>query len=72
VRVELYVDDLEARGAVTHEMKRLRPLPDVKGAYVYGVRVPAILPASRYTPRIVAHREGVSVPLEAAFILWQR
>jgi starch phosphorylase len=39
---------------------------------VYGVRVPATLPAWRYTPRIVAHREGVSVPMEAAFILWQR
>jgi starch phosphorylase len=72
VRVELYVDDLEGRGATTQEMKRLRPLPDVKGGYVYGVRAPATLPAWRYTPRIVPHREGVSVPLEAAFILWQR
>ena len=72
VRVELYVDDLEGAGASTQEMTRLRPLPGVKGGYVYGVRVPATLPASRYTPRIVPCREGVSVPLEAAFICWQR
>ncbi|MEP7244055.1 MAG: alpha-glucan family phosphorylase [Gammaproteobacteria bacterium] len=72
VRVELYADGLNGEGGpLGQEMVRLRPLP-AAGGYVYGARVPATLPQTRYTPRIVAHREGVSVPLEAAFVLWQR
>ncbi len=40
--------------------------------YVYGGQVPANRPATDYTPRILPHRDGVDVPLEANQILWQR
>jgi starch phosphorylase len=72
VRVELYADAARGGPPVRQEMERIRPLPGVGGGYVYGVRVPATRPASDYTARIVAQRAGVAVPLEAAFILWQR
>jgi starch phosphorylase len=72
VRVELYADAARGGPPVRQEMGCIRPLPGVSGGYVYGVRVPAARPASDYTARIVAHRAGAAVPLEAAFILWQR
>jgi glycogen phosphorylase len=71
VRVELYAD-ADGGPPVRQQMRRIRPLPRVAGGYVYGVRVPASRPATDYTARIVAHRVGVAVPLEAEFILWQR
>jgi starch phosphorylase len=34
--------------------------------------VPATRPATDYTARVIPHRDGVTVPLEEAHILWQR
>ena len=72
VRVELYAEALDGAPPVRQEMGRARPLPGTAGSYVYCARVPASRPATDYTPRIVAHRVGVAIPLEADFILWQR
>jgi glycogen phosphorylase len=70
VRVELYA---EAGGrSMRLEMGRVRSLSNVAGGYVYGAQVSAIRPATDFTPRIIASRADVAVPLEAAFILWQR
>jgi starch phosphorylase len=38
--------------------------------FVYTAQIPAAHPASDFTPRIVAHRDGASVPSEAPYILW--
>lgn len=40
--------------------------------FTYTAPVPAIRPATDYTPRIVPHHPGVAVPLEEPLILWQR
>jgi starch phosphorylase len=40
--------------------------------YVYTAEVPAARPATDYTARVIPHRSGVAVPLEAVRILWQR
>jgi glycogen phosphorylase len=70
VRVELYA---EAVGrSMRLEMGRVRSLSNVAGGYVYGAKVSAVRPATDFTPRIIANRADVAVPLEAAFILWQR
>jgi glycogen phosphorylase len=71
VRVELYADAGRG-GPIRQQMQRIRAAAGADGGYVYGVQVPAIRPATDFTPRIVAHRDGVAVPLEAEFILWQR
>jgi hypothetical protein len=34
--------------------------------------VPAARPAWHFTPRLVPHHPEVRVPLEAAYIVWQR
>ncbi len=69
VRVELYADG-EAPERV--EMKRVRQLVGAINGYAYHAEVAATRPASDYTARLIPHRDGVSVPLEAAHILWQR
>jgi glycogen phosphorylase len=72
VRVELYANGMDGGGAVREAMTLVRPLVGASNSYVYGGQVPANRPATDYTPRILPHRDGVDVPLEANQILWQR
>jgi starch phosphorylase len=71
VRVELYADGVNGGEPVRQEMTRGGQLVDTKGA-IYSTQVPTTRPATDYTPRVIPHRAGVAVPLEAAQILWQR
>ncbi len=70
VRAELYAGGAGATERV--EMKRVRQLAGATNGYVYRAAVLAIRPASDYTARLIPHCDGVSIPLEAAQILWQR
>lgn len=72
VRLELYADGVDGTEPVRLEMKRLRQLGDATNGYAYSAQMPATRPATDYTARLVPHRSGVAVPLEAARILWQR
>jgi starch phosphorylase len=71
-RVELYADGVDGGGPVRQEMERVRELAGAAGAYVYTARAAATRPAADYTARVIPNHAGVSVPLEAAQILWQR
>ncbi len=72
VRVELYADGVMDNGPVRQEMKRVHPLADARGGYVYTAAVSAFRPPSDYTARVIPNCEGVAIPLEDARILWQR
>ena len=72
VRVELYADGVNGGSPVRQEMKRVRQLAGTTNGYAYRAGVPAARPATDYTARLIPHRDGVAVPLEAARILWQR
>ena len=72
VRVELYADGANGGDAVRQEMTRLRPLPGEAGGYVYSATAPSARPATDYTARIIPRCDGVAVPLEAGWILWQK
>jgi len=72
VRVELYADAPMGGAPVRQEMARRRQLPGGAGCYVFGATVPAARPATDYTARIMPHCEGLSVPLEDGWLLWQR
>lgn len=67
VKVELY-----AVGGAHQEMTFDRLLPGDTQTAVYHAAVDASRPATDYTPRIMPYFEGVSIPLEANQILWQR
>jgi starch phosphorylase len=71
VRVELYAEGSNGDKSMRREMGRGQQLVGAKG-YVYTAEVPAARPAMDYTARVIPHRSGVVVPLEAARILWQR
>ncbi len=72
VRVELYADAAKGGEPVRQDMTRLQPLASGAGGYTYSATVSAARPASDYTARIMAQSDGLAVPLEAGWILWQR
>ncbi len=72
VHVELYADGLHGGNAELYDMTRGRQLVGAENGYVYSARVPARRPATDYTARIIPYSPGVSIPLEAVQILWQR
>ena len=72
VSVELYADEKDGEGPFRLEMVRGLPLAGVVNAYVFNAAAPATRPATDYTPRIIPRFEGAAVPLEAAWIHWQR
>lgn len=71
VRIELYADALDSEGPFHMEMQQDHGAEAVPGARVYTASVPATRPASDYTARIMPRHDGVTIPLEAAQILWQ-
>jgi starch phosphorylase len=72
VRVELYADAAMGGNAVRQEMTRVRPLTDGTGGYTYSAAVSSVRPAADYTARITPRGDGLAVPLEAGWILWQK
>ena len=71
IAVELYADGVDSAAPVRIAMRCLRALSGTHG-YVYAAAASVARRASDYTPRALAHRDGVAVPLEAAHVLWQR
>ncbi len=72
VQVELYADGVNGGAPVRERMTRIGPLVGAVSGYAYRAEVPASRPAADYTARVIPHYDGVSVPLEADRILWQR
>jgi len=72
VRIELYAKGVNGSAPECVEMRRVRQLVGAINGYAYRAEVPAARPASDYTARLIPHRHGVAVPLEAVHILWQR
>ena len=71
VRVEVYADGANGADPVRQQMSCLRPSPDDAGGFVYSATVSSARPASDHTARLVPHCDGLAVPLEAGWILWQ-
>jgi starch phosphorylase len=68
--VELYADGLDGGAPLRQLMTRLTPLAGTDSQFVYATDVPATRPSRDFTPRLIPFHAGVSVPLEAPFILW--
>ncbi len=67
-----HVHDAEKAALARVEMKRMRQLVGAACDYANCAGVSASRPATDYTPRLISRHDGVTVPLEAAQILWQR
>ena len=72
VSVELFANGLDGGAPLRREMTRIRDLPGGARGGVYSATVSANRPATDYTARLIPRFEGLSVPLEAGQILWQR
>jgi starch phosphorylase len=71
LQVEIYADESCAGPCVRQTM----PCMDQRtpgGSWAYRAGVPANRSASEYTVRAIPRNPGVTVPLEASHILWQR
>jgi len=72
VRLQLYAEGTPTGSARCHDMTRMDAPPDHTGTTLYTANVPADRPSEDYTARIVPYHPGAGVPLEAAFIHWQK
>lgn len=72
VQVVLYAEGVNGGDPARKEMTRGRKPAGAEDGYVYATQVKATRPATDYTARVIPHRTGIAVPLEAAHILWQR
>jgi starch phosphorylase len=72
VRVELYAEGVGGGAPVRQEMKRGRRRAATAGTFLYSAVVAADRSASDYTPRVIPHHTGVSIPLEDSRIRWER
>ncbi len=75
VRVKLYAEPLGDDEPVRIRMDRPERPTGIQGgaiAPVYRASVPALRPASDYTPRILPHHPDARIPAEAAYIRWFR
>jgi starch phosphorylase len=72
VRIELYADGVSGGDPTPEEMTSAQSAPEASGRCVFQATVRASRPAGDYTARATPRRTGVSVPLEANQILWQR
>lgn len=70
LKVDLYANPLGKGDALIETMTPCDKRTDAN--ITYSVQVSATRAANDYTPRIVPQHPGVSVPLEAGQILWQR
>lgn len=72
VKVELYAEGVNGGDPVLNEMRRDSKLVGAENGYVYDAQLRATRPVTDYTVRVIPHRTGIAVPLEATHILWQR
>jgi len=72
VAVEVYSEPVIDGPPIRRELRLAGPVPGPAGTFVYRGSAPAEIPAADYTVRVIPRFKGVSVPLEAGHILWQR
>ena len=72
IRVELYADPVTDEVPLRVVMAQADQIPGACNAYIYQATVPASRPAWHFTPRLIPHHPEVRVPMEAAYIVWQR
>jgi hypothetical protein len=71
VRVEILADT-PGGPAVSRDNGSRRERSWLEGRVCYTGAVPGDCPPADYTPRVLASRDGVQVPLEVNFITWQK
>jgi len=71
VKVQLFANGLNEEAPFVLTMKIEEKPQDTTGGYHFTARVDSKRPVTDFTPRVIPHLAGVSVPLETNLILWQ-
>ena len=71
IQVQLFANGLKGEDPVIINMDQGEKSEGTRYGYHYTASVKSSRPASDYTPRVIPHLPGLSVPLETALILWQ-
>ncbi len=71
IEVELYAETGPGEG-VRHPLSRGDALVGAVNAWIYTGQVKADRPAGEFTARIIPRHPQAAIPIEAAYILWQR
>ncbi|WP_319228985.1 alpha-glucan family phosphorylase [Draconibacterium orientale] len=71
VQVELFANGLNDEGPMITKMERGDRTEGRVNGYHYSASVSSSRSAADYTPRVIPHLPGLSVPLETVLILWQ-
>jgi starch phosphorylase len=77
--VSVYVDDLDLEAIAVelfatfavYAMQHMGEIPDRPGWHLFRAAIPALHPASYFTPRIIPRHPDAAIPLEISSILWQ-
>lgn len=72
VQVELYAEPMADASLLCLVMAQGESIPGAVHGYVYEASVPTTRPAWHWTPRVVPYHPEAYVPMEAAWITWQR
>lgn len=72
LQVELYASGALGEAPAREVMRLVANTRNEQGLFRYEGKVPATRAAGEFTARVLPHHAGVSVPLEAPHILWQR
>ena len=72
VRAELFAGAVDGNPSVRLEMMQTRDVSGDSRSVTYNAAIPANRPATDYTSRLIPYFDGLSVPLEAEHILWER
>ena len=72
VSIELFADGADNSEPERVKMEQVRELVGAENGYAYRAGVSATRSAADYTVRLIPHKDGITVPLEAGRILWQR
>ena len=72
VKVELFANQDEQVGMLKHEMCLVRQMAGDPHTFIYTAEVPASLPETSYTARVIPFFPNVAIPLEMDAIIWQK
>jgi glycogen phosphorylase len=73
VQVQLYAQSRESDGTPEKiAMQRCAAIPGAANGYWFEATVPGSRPIENYTARVVPYHPEASIPIEAAFIHWQK
>jgi len=72
IEVQLFANGLNGEAPIIEQMKRGDKIEGKNNGFIYNATVSSTRTSADFTARIIPKFDGVSIPLESSYILWQR